>query len=265
MDRSKILVSIPHAGTEIPEEIRSCIPLSDHVLRNESDLYTDQIFSIADASIVTTKYSRIISDPNRAPDETYTEGVLRALGVVMLNLPSGVQTFTTDPTIDDISGWIDRFHKPYHDKLQKSLVNAQFIFDCHSMWSQSAAGHFGGNTERADVILGNQYFCSCSAETTNFFAEYFTNKGYTVAVNDPYPGRYILGTYCSRIGLPGIQIEFNRALYLDEQTLEPRNKDIQKLHLEFDDLVTSFCHWFEGPQDIAETDPVDMSEHIEFI
>jgi N-formylglutamate deformylase len=264
MKPDKLVLSIPHAGTAIPDEIRGRIPHNDHVIRNESDLCTEQIFSIPDARTVIAPYSRIIADPNRAPDEIYTEGVLRSLGVVMLSLPTGEDTFTEEPSLDEISQWIHRYHHPYQQRLSKAMDGAGFVIDGHSMWSSPAPGHFGAQSgDRADIVLGNQYFCSCSAETTDFFASFFSAKGYSVAINDPYPGRYILGTYCSRILIPGIQIEINRKLYLNEQTLDPRDTDIKKLQSEFSELTSEFCQWFTGAEKTEKKDPVDMSEHCD--
>lgn len=260
--RENVVVSIPHAGTGIPSDIRSRIRHDDFVLRNESDLFSDRIFDIEGVRKVMASHSRIIGDPNRAPDEIYTEGALRTLGVVMLTLPEGGDVFTSDPTLDEMSEWITRHHLPYQRALATALKGAEFLIDGHSMWSVAAQGHYGGRTSpRADIVLGNQHFCSCSAETTDFFASFFSKKGYSVAINNPYAGRYILGTYCSRLYMPGIQIEINRKLFLDEATLEPRDTDVLRLHDEFDELVTSFCSWYKGPQKPEQKKPVDLSEH----
>ncbi len=260
MNREQMVVSIPHAGTLIPDDIRALIPHDELTVRNESDLFSDRIFTIDGARIVTTPYSRMISDPNRAPDEIYSEGMLRSLGVVMFDLHDGRPVFSKDPSLHTVSEWTHRFHVPYHNALAKVVKGAKFLIDGHTMWSKGVPGHFGGaGKERADIVLGNQYFCTCSAETTNFFASFFREKNYNVAINDPYPGRFILGTYCSRLYVPGIQIEINRKLFLDEKTLEPDEKSIQKLHAEFDELVTSFCGWFKGPMKPEEKAPVDLS------
>ena len=43
--------------------------------------------------------------------------------------------------------------------------------------------------------------------------------------------------HCSRKHLPGIQIELNRALYMNEKKLTPKQKDIKRLNLEMHDLI----------------------------
>lgn len=260
MKRQEIVVSIPHAGTHIPSNIRSRIAHDDHRIRNESDLYTDRIYTVNDVRIVQSEFSRLIADPNRAPDEIYTEGALRSLGVVMLSLPEGHDVFTEDPTLEQMHEWIAKCHQPFHDKLQEAVRGARFLFDCHSMWSKAAAGHYGmAGKPRADIILGNQFFCTCSAETTQFVRAFFMERGLSVSINDPYPGRYILGTYCSRLGLPGLQVEINRKLYLNEETLDPIEPQITYFHDMFDELLNAFCNWFEGPTAAEDKPMVDLS------
>ena len=72
MNRSEIVIAISHAATRIPDDIRSLMPQSDTMLLQEPDLHTDRIFTVEGPVIIQSRYSRIISDCNRAPDEMYT-------------------------------------------------------------------------------------------------------------------------------------------------------------------------------------------------
>jgi N-formylglutamate deformylase len=74
----------------------------------------------------------------------------------------------------------------------------------------------------ADVVLGDLNGRSCSSAFTQRVAEAFRRRGYCVAINDPYAGQELL----RRFGAPSrghesLQIEINRAIYLNEQTREP--------------------------------------------
>ncbi len=260
MNREEVIISIPHSGSAVPDEIRQRIPHSDDVLLREIDLHTDKIYAIDGPIVLQQKWNRIIADCNRAPDEIYTEGNLRAIGVVMLSFADGIDVFKQDPTIEEMSNWVESYHRPFHDELQTALDKAKFLIDCHSLASVADKGHLDdAGSVRADITLGNLYYCSCSAETTEFFRKFFKNKGYDVAVNDPYPGRYIISTYCSRVATPGIQIEINKKLYLNEETLEPYDNEITKLHAMFNELVTEFCNWYDVT-DPTEKPMTDLSE-----
>ena len=260
MHRSDIVISIPHAGTDIPPDIRSRMPHSDEVLLKEPDLYTDRIYHVEGVKTVMSPWSRLIGDCNRAPDEIYTEGRLRASGVIILSQADGFDVFESDPAISEMEEWIVRFHTPYHDALTAALFDAKFLIDGHSMASVGAPGHIDPGHERADIELGNREYCSCSAETTQFFRRYFEEFGYSVAVNDPYSGRYILGTYCSRLRTPGIQIEVNRKLYLNEETHEPFDDVITRLNAEMHTLVDRFIDWYGETAPADEKPMTDLSE-----
>lgn len=260
MQLQDVLVSIPHAGTAIPNDIRARMVPSDESLLREPDLYTDRIYSILGPRVVTHPWSRIIGDCNRAPDEIYTEGRKRASGVIMLSECDGNSVFEQDPSITEMEDWVNRFQRPYHTLLEKEVHTASFLIDGHSMASVGAPGHIDPGNVRADIDIANREYCSCSAETTLFFVEYFRACGYSVTINSPYTGRYILGTYCSRLGLPGLQIEINRKVYMDERTLEPNEAAITRLRQEFSVLVSRFCEWFQGRPLPREKPMTDLSE-----
>lgn len=241
----EIVVSIPHASTFIPDEIRSRMPHADEVLNSEPDLYTDQIYTIPSVRIVEAKVSRIVSDVNRAPDEIYTSGPKRANSVVILSLSNGQDVFEKDPTPELMEEWIRTYHDPFHEEIDRALVGARFLIDCHSMWSVSPPSRADVGKKRPDVVLGNRLYTTCDVQTMKFFRDAFRDFGYDVAINDPFIGRYVVGTHCSRKTIPGLQIEFNRALYMDEDSLEPHDHLIQKLNGEFQELVDAFCAWDE--------------------
>ena len=62
--------------------------------------------------------------------------------------------------------------------------------------------------------------------------------GYEVQVNRPYAGGFITEYYGNPVrGVQSLQLEINRALYLDEATLS-RTKDFDKLTRTLADLST---------------------------
>ena len=90
--------------------------------------------------------------------------------------------------------------------------------DCHSMPSSTMADP---TTARPDFVLGDRFGTSCSGELTRLAGRSLEGLGYSVALNKPYAGGYITEHY----GRPHkaqhvLQIEINRALYMDETTFE---------------------------------------------
>ena len=98
--------------------------------------------------------------------------------------------------------------------------------------------------ERADIVLGNRSYTTCSREHTFFFKRFFERHGFSVAINDPYSGKYILGYHCSRKHLPGIQIEINRKHYMDENSLQKNPKRVRELNALIKEVVKEFYEKF---------------------
>jgi N-formylglutamate deformylase len=73
----------------------------------------------------------------------------------------------------------------------------------------------------ADVVLGDLHGQSCSAAFTGLVADAFRQVGYSVAINEPYAGQDLLREFGEPArGHQSLQIEFNRAIYLNEKTRE---------------------------------------------
>lgn len=261
MKLKDLVISIPHSSTFIPEEIRSRMPHDDSVVLRDVDHHTERLYRYDGATMVIAKHARVIADPNRAPDEMYTEGKQRGDGVITLQQADGIDLFTEDPSIEEMTQWIHTYHEPFHTELRTAMKSAQFLIDGHSLlpfipaWRKSIETH-----TRADISLGNREYCSCSAETMQFFREQYEALGYSVTLNDPYPGRYILGVYANRLRTPGIQIEINRGLYMNNETFEPFNDVIERMNAEFVQIVDDFVAWYVPETHSSDRPMTDLSE-----
>jgi N-formylglutamate amidohydrolase len=151
----------------------------------------------------------------------------------------------------------DVYHA-YHDKL-KNLMGARqarfnhaILIDCHSMPSHndtndtnqnkqsrlgtkrrliSGLGRRRGAQEAADIVLGDLWGASCDSLITSTVEKLLINEGFKVIRNIPYAGGYATQHYGRpKQGFHAIQIEINRALYMNEETLEPNRhfKEIQR-------------------------------------
>jgi N-formylglutamate amidohydrolase len=99
-------------------------------------------------------------------------------------------------------------------------------------------------------VLGDRYGTSCEVGLTRRLRALFEGLGWRVGLNQPYAGGYSTQLW----GRPGegfhaIQIEINRALYLNEQTLEP-TPDFKRTRAALTRIITTLCD--EGwPMDSA--------------
>ncbi len=244
-----IIVSIPHASSGVPPEIADQVLLSHEDIVHFTDLYTDRIYTIPDVHLVVAEYSRIFVDVNRAPDDISREYEKAEEGVSVLTTWDGGQVYKTKPSHVQAEQLIKKYHDPYHKKIDELIPNAQFLFDGHSYLPIGPKLKPDSGKPRPDINIGNMNYSTCSREHTIFVREYFQTIGYSVSINFPYAGKYILGHHCHRRRMPpflvpGMQIEINQNLYLHPDTLAPVDESIIKLHTEFETLVDVFTRRF---------------------
>ena len=76
--------------------------------------------------------------------------------------------------------------------------------------------------KRLDIVLGDCYGTACAPAVTQLAERTLRQFGFTVRRNLPYAGGYTTRHYGRpRDGLHALQIEVNRALYMDEESIAP--------------------------------------------
>ena len=235
----------PHSGMRFPDGFQT--PATPAQLRTAWDAHVEDLWAGAvdfGASLIAAEFPRVLIDPNRAPDDidpallaapwpeawgelAPTGYSQRGMGLIRRDILPGHPLHAAPLPPARIRQWIETCHTPYHDALSGRLETLHTAFravwhiDCHSMKSRGNAMNIDEGDVRADIVLGDLDGSSASAEFSEQVAHAFTRRGYTVARNSPYKGGYIVQRY----GRPArhrhsLQIEINRALYLDEHTAE---------------------------------------------
>ena len=112
-------------------------------------------------------------------------------------------------------------YKPYHQALRALIERARpapsacmVLLDCHSMPSSMADG------AASDFVIGDRYGASAAPWIVESVESALRRAGYSVRRNKPYAGGFITEHY----GAPAasrhvVQIEINRALYMDERAM----------------------------------------------
>ncbi|MEQ1849235.1 MAG: N-formylglutamate amidohydrolase [Candidatus Peribacteraceae bacterium] len=244
-----ILVSIPHASARIPDEIKDQVALTPKEILHYTDLYTDQIYTIPNVHIVQADVSRVFVDVNRAPDDIAKEYEKSEEGVSVLTTWDGKKVYAMQPGESQADTLIERYHDPFHQKIEEKMPIVQFLFDGHSYLPIGPKLKPDSGKPRPDINIGNINYSTCTREQTVFVRDFFTERGYTVAINFPYAGKYILGHHCHRRRIPpflvpGMQLEMNQGLYVDQQTLEPIANRVVELRTVFSDMVDAFAEKF---------------------
>ena len=151
--------------------------------------------------------------------------VAGGLGTVARVVGDAQEIYGQRIPVDDAIRRIEGLYKPYHRALRRLFTRvhrdfgAAVLIDCHSMPSTAGSKD---ERPRADVVLGDRYGTSCVAAVVgDDRSDACARQGYSVSRNKPYAGGFITEHYGNpAAGLHAIQLELNRALYMDERRFE---------------------------------------------
>ncbi len=108
-------------------------------------------------------------------------------------------------------------HRTYHQRLAgliertRARFGVAILVDCHSMPSTLA------EAGALDIVLGDRFGASAGPWVVETLESALLARGYRVRRNKPYAGGYITEHYgAPAVGRHAVQIEVNRALYMDE-------------------------------------------------
>src|SRR3982075_1079402 len=237
-----VVFNSPHSGSIYPPTFLSAARLDLAQLRRSEDSFVDQLFTgVVERGypLMRAHFPRCYVDVNREPYEldprmfegrlpsfanTRSMRVAGGLGTVARVVGDAQEIYGQRLPVDDAIRRIEGLYKPYHRALRRLFTRvhrdfgAAVLIDCHSM--PSAAGS-KDERPRADVVLGDRYGTSCVAAVVETIESTLRSQGYSVSRNKPYAGGFITEHYGNpAVGLHAIQLEINRALYMDERRYE---------------------------------------------
>ena len=251
----------PHSGSHYPEDFGFTCPLE--TLRRAEDAYVDELYAAAPAlggTLIGALFPRSYLDPNRGVediDEALIDGrwptplkpsqnTRAGLGLVRRVARPSTPIYDRKLSIDEVMTRIERCHTPYHRVLDDACgrlhakYGAVWHINCHSMPSKRSARDIG---RPADFVLGDRDGTTCDKEFTDFVAGVLRRRGYDVRINEIYKGVEIV----KRQGRPAqhrhsLQIEVDRALYMDQKTLE-RTSNFARLRADIAHLIEMVGHF----------------------
>ena len=248
--RVPFIFNSPHSGRDYTAAFLAASRLTPTALRRSEDVAVDHLFADVveiGAPMLRAHFPRAWLDVNREPFELdpklFRERLPGHANIRSMRVAGGLGTVPrvvgeNQPIYDEPLSLteglerIERVYRPYHETLRKLMARSAHVFgsavlvDCHSMPSKGARREW---STRPDIIVGDRYGTSCHGAISHFLLRAFAARGYSVARNKPYAGGFITEHYGRPArGLHAVQIEINRALYMDEATLA--------LHAGFDRL-----------------------------
>lgn len=261
--QAPVIFASPHSGSIYPDSFLARAACDLATLRLNEDAFVEKLFaSVSElgAPLLSARFPRCFVDVNRAPNELpqgwrpenapkLTARAQAGFGAIPTMITHKTPIYRQLPPESVTLERMTRLYDPYHQALQTLIDEAlsrfgrAVVIDCHSMPGFASMG-----SRRADVVLGDRYGLSCSAQTIALVETAFVNNGYSVVRNSPYAGGYVTAHY-GRSGkdperaVETLQIELNRDLYLNPVTLEAKPRHYIKLAATLNDIIS---HIIEG-------------------
>ena len=237
--RAPVLFNSPHSGSTYPDAFLRQSQLDIGTLRRSEDSFVDELFAGVVAQgypLMHAHFPRCYVDVNREPYEldprmfegrlpsfanTRSMRVAGGLGTIARVVGDAQEIYGRRIPVDEALARIESLYKPYHRALRRLFsrmhrdFGAAVLIDCHSM--PSTAG-LRDERPRPEFVIGDRYGTSCTGAVTEVVEQTLREFGYTVSRNKPYAGGFITEHYGNPAsGLHAIQLEINRALYMDER------------------------------------------------
>ena len=239
-----LVFASPHSGRIYPVGLMTASRLDGAAIRRSEDAHVDRLIAAGPdhgAPVLAARLARAWLDVNRDAWEmdpamfedelpAYARGrsarVAAGLGCIARTVGDGEEIYRRKLTFAEALARVESVHRPYHTALQALVAEARracgaaVLIDWHSM--PSAATRQGGAGAGCDVVLGDRYGAACAPAVSRLVETTLQAMGYRVARNAPYAGGYTTEHY----GRPArrvhaLQVEINRAIYMDEATLAP--------------------------------------------
>jgi formiminoglutamase len=226
-----LIVSIPHAGTEIPEHYAPALN-SLWLARKDADWWLPQLYAFAEdlgATIIRTHISRTIIDVNRDPSGVSLYPGQATTELCPTTTFDGEPLYKTGAAPHDIAGRREFYFTPYHAAIESEIARLKaahdqvVLYDCHSIRSRIPRLFEG---ELPNFNIGTNDGKSCDpAITTRVAALCDGNENFTHIVNGRFKGGYITRHHGNPAnGVHAIQMELACRGYMHEPaTPTPEN------------------------------------------
>ncbi len=236
-----VVVASPHSGDVYPADFLNLAAVPLAALRRAEDAFVNELFDAAPTlgmPLLAARFPRSYVDANREPYELdpgmfegplprplnhRTTRVAAGLGMIPRVAASGEAIYRGRVPADEIERRLKTCWRPYHTALSRlveqtcSLFGTVLLIDAHSMPSSASGMGVRDRDQRVDIVLGDNHGDACSPALVDLAERWLEAQGLRVLRNQPYAGGFTTQRYGRpALGRHALQIEINRALYMDE-------------------------------------------------
>jgi len=237
-----VVVVSAHSGDLYPTSFLARAAVDRESLRHSEDWAVDRLAGAAPAfgaPLLAATFPRVVLDANREPFDL-DPAMFAALpdyaksdspwarsghGILHRQAADGTQIYQEPLEFAEALDRIERFYLPFHAQLERLIRSTRrrfgvcVLLDCHSMPSSTESEH-GFAPGSLDFVLGDAEGRSCAPSITARADGVLARRSWCGRRNDPFAGAFITRHYGRpEDGVHALQLEINRALYMDEMRL----------------------------------------------
>lgn len=224
-----LLISLPHDGTLLPDDIALRMTPSARRVP-DTDWHVSRLYAFArdlGASMIVPAYSRYVVDLNRPSDNASLYPGQNTTGLCPIVQFSGEPIYQAgeEPHNHEIAARVETYWKPYHAALVTEITRLRAAHGRVVLWeghSIRSVVPFLFEGRLPDCNLGTANGASCSGALQQKLVDVLAAQaGYTHVANGRFKGGYITRHY----GKPhdrveAIQLELAQLNYMDEDSFE---------------------------------------------
>lgn len=220
---SPILVSIPHCGTHIPDDLLANMTHeATHLV--DTDWHVDYLYDFLndlDVTVLSATHSRYVVDLNRPRDglPLYPGQSESTLCPTSTFAGEPLYAATKEPSRSQIERRVTRYWQPYHDALGEEIMRLRevhghvLVWDAHSI-ANEVPRLFEGRLP--DLNFGTNDGTACMLDLINPVVRIADHQStFSHVLNGRFKGGYITRRYGSPShGVSAIQLELSQSTYM---------------------------------------------------
>jgi len=221
-----IIISVPHSGTEIPDDLKDTYLENQLENLDDTDWFVHDVYDFASdlgITVIRAKYHRWLIDLNRDPESKplYNDGrIITELCSKTDFFGRPIYKAAQDPTLEEVERRLNVYYWTYYQKVNSLLQERKQEFGKVLLWDAHSIRRMVPTIQKdpfPDMILGNNDLQTADSEIIQTAINTLKKGPYQVNHNTPFKGGHITRYFGDPSNqIHALQLEMNKILYMDD-------------------------------------------------